>query len=40
MRNMEAGTQPTRKHGYATNSSLAGINHMARKRSGRRINRA
>ena len=37
---VEAGTKAARKRGYATNSSLAGINLMARKGSGRRIKRA
>ena len=40
MMTIEAGTKAARKRGYATNSSLAGINLMARKRSGCRIQRA
>lgn len=37
MRTIEAGAKAKRKRGYATNSSLAGINFLAKKGSGRRM---
>jgi hypothetical protein len=39
MRNIESG-KANRKRGYATNSSLAGINLLAKKGSGRRARQA
>jgi hypothetical protein len=40
MRIIEAGANAARKRGYTTNSSLAGISFLARRRSGRRIKHA
>ncbi len=40
MRNAEAGAKAATKRAYATDSSLAGFNLMARKGSGRRTSRA
>ncbi len=37
MRTIEAGAKARRKRGYATNSSLAGINLLVKKGSGRRM---
>jgi hypothetical protein len=39
MRTIEAGKKIARRHGYATNSTLAGINLMAPKRPGHRTAR-
>jgi hypothetical protein len=40
MKTIEAGAKARRKRGYATNSSLAGINLLARKWSGHQIKQA
>jgi hypothetical protein len=40
MRTIETGAKVTRKRGYATNSSLAGIYLLAKNGSGRRARQA